>query len=133
MTLDTWLKRRVAWIFKWLMLAPKTYGRKDVIDELGLLLKETDRMLGGLPDSLTPGRRALLLSPRAPVVLNVDVYRYVTEVVRGSAVAELQDLVVRTGSLALMRRFYRYARGHDRKALRREMAALEVVLEVMTS
>ena len=121
------VRRGVAWVIRWMMIAPRTYRRREVADEIEGILKEVDRMLGGLPDSLPRRRRTLLLTPRKPVPLNLEVYRYVTGVVRGSAIGDVQQLVTQTCSAELVRRFLRYGGGNDRPALKRELAVLEVM------
>ncbi|HQP37819.1 MAG TPA: hypothetical protein PLI95_21700 [Polyangiaceae bacterium] len=121
------IRRSVARVIRWMSMAPHTYRRREVADEIEAVLKEVDRALGGLPDSIPRRRRALLLLPQQPVVLDPAFYEYVTGVVRGDAVTELQELVVRTGSLELMQRFSRYALGCDRAGLKREMLVVEVM------
>ncbi len=64
---------------------------------------------GGLPDSIPARRRALLPLPQREVVLDQRVHEHVVGIVRAVAVAELQELVVGTGSLENMQRFSRYA------------------------
>lgn len=121
------VRRGAAWIIRWMNLAPVTYRRVEVADEIERALKEVDRVLGGLPDSIPSRRRALLLLPQREIVLDQRLYEYVVGVVRGIAAGELQELVVGTGSLELMRRFSRYAGACDRAALKRQMAVAEVM------
>lgn len=53
----------VAWVIRWITVAPMTFRRTEVADEIEAVLKEVDRALGGLPDSIPRRRRALLLLP----------------------------------------------------------------------
>lgn len=72
-------------------------------------------------------RRALLPLPQREVVLDQRVYEYVVGIVRAVAVAELQELVVRTGNLELCRRFLRYASACDRRAMKEAVTLLDVM------
>jgi len=121
------VRRGAAWVIRWMMIAPRTYRRREVVDEIDGILKDVDRVLGGLPDSIPRRRRTLLLTPRKPVSLNLEVYRYVTGIVRGIATSELQQLVAKTCSAELVRRFLRYGGECDRTMLQRELAVMEVM------
>jgi hypothetical protein len=123
----SWIRRRIAEIFRLMRDAPCADHPKEVTREIEHLLKEVDWVLGGLPDSLSRRRRALLLTPRNPVYLNLEVYEYVALVACGYPVSELEGAVLRTGSPELMRRFIRYASGDDRVMVQQILTIIVVM------
>jgi hypothetical protein len=113
-------------ILRYIQLAHSTCYRTVVTDTIESHLRDVDRECGLPRNPIPRRRRALILTPKVQVPQTRELTEYVKGVALSMPVSELEELVIRTESLDLVRRFRRWMPGADRKKLNEAVALLEV-------